>query len=101
MKKWYDVSADDGKTFTRQLFTENEAAAERGNGHIVKLCASPVCMEMYINGEYVGGVRRYYQNREGRSWIFVMDGQEDVMEIKWDNIRFFHSNGKLEIYTGK
>ena len=59
-----------------------------------------------IDGCYIGTIKRYYQNRDRQSWIFVLDTIDTVnekyqlqVEIKFEAIRSFCSSGDLSITT--
>ena len=59
-----------------------------------------------IDGVYIGYVKRYYQDRDHQSWIFVLDTIDSAnekyqlqVEIKFSTIKNFSSCGSLEIST--
>jgi len=59
-----------------------------------------------IDGVYIGYVKRYYQNHDHKSWIFVLDTYDTAnekyqlqVEIKFSAIGYFSSCGDLEIIT--
>ena len=59
-----------------------------------------------IDGAYIGYVKRYYQNRDHQSWVFVLDTIDSAsekyqlqVEIKFSAIRYFSSSDGLDILT--
>ena len=62
--------------------------------------------KLIIDGCYVGTVKRYYQNRDHQSWVFVLDTYDTAnekyqlqVEVKFSAIKNFSSCGNLEIIT--
>ncbi len=59
-------------------------------------------MELYINGNYLGTVERYWQDREKKKWNFEFEsknGIQKIISVHFSNIKSFTSCGKLEIIT--
>lgn len=62
--------------------------------------------KLIIDGSVIGTVKRYYQNRDHQSWIFVLDTYDTThekyqlqVEIKFSAIKVFYSCKNLEITT--